>query len=77
MLLSMSKFRFKWLTTPMKLKFEWVHASREHVKRVHANIHQVQLGEDVDFPLALWVDGSYDAASSRELELTRSTMQLR
>jgi hypothetical protein len=43
-------------------QFERVHASREHVKRVRASIHQVQLGEDADCPPALWVDGS------RELE---------
>jgi hypothetical protein len=43
-------------------QFERVHASREHVKRVRASIHQVQLREDADCPPALWVDGS------RELE---------
>ena len=39
-------------------QFERIHASREHVKRVRASIHQVQLGEDADCPPALWVDGS-------------------
>ena len=43
-------------------QFERVHASREHLKRVRASIHQVQLAEDADCPPALWVDGS------RELE---------
>jgi hypothetical protein len=43
-------------------QFERINASREHVKRVRASIHQVQLGEDADCPPALWVDGS------RELE---------
>lgn len=46
-------------------QFERVHASREHVKRVGASIHQVQLGEDADCPPALWVNGS------RELERVR------
>jgi hypothetical protein len=43
-------------------QFERVHASRQHLKRMRASIHQVQLGEDADCPPALWVDGS------RELE---------
>jgi hypothetical protein len=47
-------------------QFERVlHASREHVKRVRASIHQIQLGKDADCPLALWVD------RSRELEGVR------
>ena len=43
-------------------QFERIYASREHVERVRASIHQVQLGEDADCPPALWIDGS------RELE---------
>lgn len=43
-------------------QFEWVHASREHLKCVCTSIHQVQLGKDADCPPALWVNGS------RELE---------
>ena len=43
-------------------QFERIHASREHLMRVSASIHQVQLGEDADCPPTLWVDGS------RELE---------
>lgn len=46
-------------------QLERVHAPREHVKRVRARIHQVQLGEDADRPPALGVDGP------RELERVR------
>jgi hypothetical protein len=38
-------------------QLERVHAPREHVLRVRARIHQVQLGEDADRPPALGVDG--------------------
>ena len=41
-------------------QFERVHASCEHVERVRASIHQVQLGEDADCPPALWVDGPHE-----------------
>jgi hypothetical protein len=51
-------------------QFEWVDASREHIKRVRASIHQVQLGEYADCPPALWVDGS---RSLRESKLARSS----
>ena len=39
-------------------QLERVHAPREHVERVGARIHQVELREDADRPPALGVDGS-------------------
>ena len=46
-------------------QLERVHAPREHVERVCARIHQVQLGEDPDRPPTLGVDGA------RKLERVR------
>ena len=42
-------------------QFEQIHTSRDscgQVIRVYASIHQDQLGEDANCPLAMWVDGS-------------------
>jgi len=39
-------------------QLERVHTPREHVERVCARVHQVELREDTDRPLALGVDGS-------------------
>ena len=36
---------------------ERVHAPREHIERVCARVHQVELREDADRPPALGVDG--------------------
>jgi len=46
-------------------QLERVHAPREHVERVRARVHQVELRQDTDCPAALGVDGP------RELERVR------
>ena len=51
-----------------KAQLERVHEPREHVKRVHIRIHQVQLGEDADRPPALKAD------RPRELDLARTPL---